>query len=74
MGMFGKETVEHEALIQRVLEAGKRHGVIMGFPSESVKEALKRASQGFHLLACGSDIGAFKEGLGRAVQDLKARG
>lgn len=74
MGVFGKETAEHEALIQRVLEAGKRHSVIMGFPSGSVEEALTRADQGFQLLTCGSDIGAFKEGLGRAVQDLKVQG
>jgi 4-hydroxy-2-oxoheptanedioate aldolase len=74
MGMFGRETAEHEALIQRVLKAGQKHGVIMGYPSGTVEEALKRADQGFQLLTCGSDIGAFKEGLGRAVQNLKGRG
>ncbi|OGG46041.1 MAG: hypothetical protein A3F84_01815 [Candidatus Handelsmanbacteria bacterium RIFCSPLOWO2_12_FULL_64_10] len=74
MGMFGKETAEHEALIQRVLEAGKRHGVIMGYPSGTVEEALKRASQGFQLLTCGSDIGAFWEVMRRSVKDLKEHG
>lgn len=74
MGMFGRETEEHERVMQRVLEAGKRHGVAMGFPAGTVEEALKRADQGFQLVTCGSDIGAFSEGLRHAVQDLKARG
>lgn len=73
MGTFGKESAEHEALIQKILEAGKRHNVIMGFPAGTVEEALKRASQGFQLLTCGSDIGAFWEVLRRSVKDLKAR-
>jgi hypothetical protein len=38
-----------------------------------MEKALKRASQGFQLLTCGSDIGAFKERLTRAVRNLKAR-
>lgn len=74
MGVFGRETKEYEALIQRVLKAGKRHGVIVGFPAGTVEEALKRADQGFQLLTCGSDIGAFWEVMRRSVKDLKARG
>lgn len=70
MGMFRRETEEHEALIQKILAAGKRHNVIMGFPAGTVEEAKKRASQGFQLLTCGSDIGAFRGGLSRAVQEL----
>jgi 4-hydroxy-2-oxoheptanedioate aldolase len=74
MGTFRIESAEHEALIQKILEAGKRRGVIMGYPAGTVEEALKRASQGFQLLTCGSDIGAFWEVLRRSVKDLKARG
>ncbi len=74
MGMFGRETEEHERVLQRVLEAGKRHGVAMGFPAGTVEEALKRADQGFQLLTCGADIAAFWEVMRRSVEALRAKG
>lgn len=74
MGMLGSETEAHEKVIRKVLETGRRHGVAMGFPAGTVEEALKRADQGFQLLTCGSDIGAFWEVMRRSVADLKAKG
>ncbi len=74
MGMFGKETEAHERLLQRVLEAGKRHGVAVGFPAGTVEDALMRADQGFQLLTCGGDISAFWEVMRRSVEALKAKG
>lgn len=74
MGMFGKETEEHEEVMRKVREAGRRNGVFMGFPAGNVGEALRRAGQGFQLLTCGSDIGAFWEVVRHTVQDLEAHG
>ena len=71
MGVFPNLSAEHEAAIQKVLSVGRSNGVVMGFPCANVKDALKRAGQGFQLLTCGSDIGAFKEGMVRTLKELK---
>jgi 4-hydroxy-2-oxoheptanedioate aldolase len=46
----------HEAMIQRVIEVGKKVGTPTGIHAMSAKEALDRAAQGMQFLAVGSDL------------------
>ncbi|GIX06446.1 MAG: 4-hydroxy-2-oxo-heptane-1,7-dioate aldolase [Candidatus Poribacteria bacterium] len=46
---------EHEAAVQRVLEAGKRTGKPVGIHTYSGSEARRRIQEGFRFLAIGSD-------------------
>lgn len=46
----------HEAMVQRVIEVGKRLGTPTGIHAMSPEEALQRAGQGMQFLAIGSDL------------------
>jgi len=50
------EPEEHEAMIQRVIEAGKKTGTPTGMHCMDAETALNRADQGMQLLAVGSDL------------------
>jgi 4-hydroxy-2-oxoheptanedioate aldolase len=47
---------EHEAMIQRVIEAGRRTGTPTGIHCLEPQDALRRARQGMQFLAVGSDL------------------
>ena len=47
---------EHEAMIQRVIETGKKVGTPTGIHAMSAEDALQRAQQGMQFLAIGSDL------------------
>jgi 4-hydroxy-2-oxoheptanedioate aldolase len=47
---------EHEALVQRVIEVGKKVGCPTGIHAMSPESALERAEQGMQFLAVGSDL------------------
>lgn len=47
---------EHEAMIQRVIAAGKKTGCPTGIHSMSPEDALARAEQGMQFIAMGSDL------------------
>jgi 4-hydroxy-2-oxoheptanedioate aldolase len=47
---------EHEAMIQRVIEIGRRVGTPTGLHCMEPEEALRRAAQGMQFLAIGSDL------------------
>jgi len=47
---------EHERLIQRVIEIGKRTGTPTGIHAMDAESALQRAAQGMQFLAIGSDL------------------
>jgi 4-hydroxy-2-oxoheptanedioate aldolase len=47
---------EHEAMIQRVIEVGKKTGCPTGIHAMSPENALERARQGMQFLAIGSDL------------------
>ncbi len=47
---------EHEAMIQRVIEAGRQAGTPTGIHCMGPEEALGRARQGMQFLAVGSDL------------------
>jgi len=47
---------EHEAMVQRVIAAGKRAGMPTGIHCMEPEEALARAGQGMQFLAVGSDL------------------
>lgn len=47
---------QHEAMIQRVIAAGKKVGCPTGIHAMDPQNALLRAQQGMQFLACGSDL------------------
>ncbi len=47
---------EHEASIQRVIQAGRNAGTPTGMHCMDAQSALRRASQGMQFLAIGSDL------------------
>ena len=47
---------EHEAMVQRVIEIGKRVGTPTGIHAMDPETALERAGQGMQFLAVGSDL------------------
>lgn len=47
---------EHEAMIQRVIEIGKRTGTPTGIHTMDPQSALRRAEQGMQFIAVGSDL------------------
>lgn len=47
---------EHEAMIQRVIAAGKKTGTPTGIHAMSAESAVERAKQGMQFLAIGSDL------------------
>lgn len=47
---------EHEAMIQRVVDVGRRVGTPTGIHAMDAESALKRAKQGMQFLAIGSDL------------------
>jgi 4-hydroxy-2-oxoheptanedioate aldolase len=47
---------EHEAMIQRVIEIGRRVGTPTGVHCSGHEDALRRAAQGMQFLAIGSDL------------------
>ncbi|OHB71575.1 MAG: 2-dehydro-3-deoxyglucarate aldolase, partial [Planctomycetes bacterium RBG_13_63_9] len=47
---------QHEAMVQRVIEIGRRVGTPTGIHAMDPEEALKRAGQGMQFLAVGSEL------------------
>jgi len=47
---------EHEAMIQRVIQAGKEVGTATGIHSMEAADAVSRAEQGMQFIAVGSDL------------------
>jgi 4-hydroxy-2-oxoheptanedioate aldolase len=47
---------QHEALVQRVIEVGKKVKCPTGIHSFDPKDALQRAEQGMRFIAIGSDL------------------
>ena len=63
---------QHEQLVQRVIEAGKRTGTPTGIHVMSAQDALKRADQGMQFLAIGSELRMMTEKSLEIVQQLSA--
>jgi 4-hydroxy-2-oxoheptanedioate aldolase len=58
-----------EQALSKVLEAGRRHGVPVGYPSGDPAEINRRIAQGFRFFQASSDIGL----LAGAARDMLAR-
>ncbi len=63
LGTFGRASAEHEALIEKVLAAGKACHVPMGIYCGSVEDAMRRAQQGFQFMPCVTDTSFISGGL-----------
>jgi 4-hydroxy-2-oxoheptanedioate aldolase len=61
---------EHEAAIERILEAAQSAGIPAGIPCGSVEDALRRAEQGFKLIHCGSEFGMIRSGISVVLEAL----
>ena len=60
------------AAIQRVVDAGKRHGVATGIHSHDAGEVLGWQARGMTMLTCNSDLGFLKEGMRQTIAALRA--
>ncbi len=65
---------EHEGMIQRVVEIGKKVGTPTGIHTMDPKTALDRAGQGMQFLAIGSDLRMMNTEVQRTVQTLWPEG
>lgn len=65
-------TPDHEAAVQRVLQAGQSVGVPVGIYCGNAQEALRRAKQGFQFMPIMTDLGAYQQALRQAIGDWKA--
>jgi len=70
LGVGGRVTdpLVEEALV-KVLEAGRRHGVPVGYPSGDPAEINRRIAQGFRFFQASSDLGL----LGGAARDMLSK-
>ncbi|MGQ9730267.1 MAG: HpcH/HpaI aldolase family protein [Candidatus Zipacnadales bacterium] len=57
MGCFPDPGPEHAAAIEKVVAAGKRHGVAVGMACLDAADCIYRAQQGMRFLPCGNEIG-----------------
>lgn len=67
---------EHEAMIQRVIDIGRRVGTPTGLHCMEPEEALRRAEQGMQFLAIGSDLRMLSRKAGeilKAIHPERAR-
>ena len=68
----GKPTdEEHEAMIQRVVEIGKRVGTPTGIHAMDPHSALERAEQGMQFIAIGSDLRMMTAEAERTIQTIR---
>jgi len=68
------EPEEHEAMIQRVIAAGKKTGTPTGMHVMDADTALKRAAEGMQFLAVGSDLKMLGEKAQEYVKKLHPEG
>ena len=64
-------SAEHEAAIQRVLQAGRRRGVPVGIYTGTTQEARRRAEQGFQFMPLVTDLPFLQQGLNAAAQEWR---
>lgn len=62
---------DHEAMVQKVIEVGKKVGTPTGIHTMSPSEALTRAQQGMQFLAIGSDMMFLSQAAHKTLQDVK---
>jgi 4-hydroxy-2-oxoheptanedioate aldolase len=65
------EPEEHEAMVQRVVAAGKRVGVPTGIHVMEPEQALARAAQGMQFLAIGSELRMILDKAGEILDRLQ---
>jgi 2-keto-3-deoxy-L-rhamnonate aldolase RhmA len=63
---------DHIAAVQKVVDAGKRHGVFTGCHTASGEEASRRIKQGMQWFPISSDAGLLKMGVEGQLADVKA--
>jgi 2-keto-3-deoxy-L-rhamnonate aldolase RhmA len=66
-----------EQVATRLLEAGRRHGVAVGYPASAPAEIQKRVAQGFRFFLTSNDVGLLSAGardlLSKVPSDASAR-
>ncbi|MBM4001188.1 MAG: 2-dehydro-3-deoxyglucarate aldolase [Planctomycetes bacterium] len=61
---------EHEAMVQRVIAAGRKVGTPTGIHAMDAPSALRRAAQGMQFLAVGSDLRMMTVEAGRILNEV----
>lgn len=64
---------EHEAMVQRVIQIGKKVGTPTGIHAMDVTAALERAKQGMQFLAIGSDLRLMTQKAQEVLQALRPK-
>ena len=62
---------DHEAMVQKVIEVGKKVGTPTGIHTMAPSEALTRAQQGMQFLAIGSDMMFLSQAAHKTLQEVK---
>ena len=62
---------DHEAMVQEVIEVGKKVGTPTGIHTMAPSEALTRAQQGMQFLAIGSDMMFLSQAAHKTLQEVK---
>lgn len=65
------EAPEMVAVIDRILAACKRHGIIPGIVTASADDAARRICQGFQLVTCMNDLGFFHSRTKQHFQEVR---
>ncbi len=65
---------EHEAMIQRVIEIGKKVGTPTGIHAMDPHDALRRAEQGMQFIAVGSDLRMMSAKMQETVSTIWPKG
>ena len=70
LGVGGRTTdpLVEQALV-KVLEAGRRHGIAVGYPTGNPEEINRRIAQGFRFFQASSDVGL----MGGAARDMLSK-
>jgi 2-keto-3-deoxy-L-rhamnonate aldolase RhmA len=62
-----------EEAVSKILAAGKRHNLPVGYPSGSAGEINQRIRQGFRFFQTGSDLGLLRAGVATLLPNVEGR-
>ena len=68
-GKLGDPLVEQA--VEKVLAAGKRHGIPVGYPAGNPAEINKRIAQGFRFFQAGNELGLLRDGVRELLSKIQ---
>jgi 2-keto-3-deoxy-L-rhamnonate aldolase RhmA len=71
LGLRGKQNEpKHEAAIERIVAAGRKHGKYLGRPAANAEQIRRFREQGFQLFQCVTDLGLMRLGARQLLDPL----